>query len=323
MGSNLSVRRLHQLRDLGLIGRSACGVCVLAAVLSAPVSGQELVPASYTPAPYGVNLISIASMYNSGDLAFDPAGPIDEADARIIGSTLGYARTVNIAGRSANVGLILPYVLGDIEGLYLGEPASAHRSGIGDMVFRGAINLYGGRAMSPREFSTYKPRTLIGTSLVIKGPTGQYDSSKLINIGTNRWSFKPEIGVVQVMGRWAIDAYVGAWFFTDNTDFVGGMTREQDPIFATQAHLRYFFKPGLWGAFDANYWGGGQTTLDGRANDDEQSNSRVGATLSIRLSPRQNLRIAASVGAITRIGGDFNSIGVSYNYSWLGTPKTN
>jgi hypothetical protein len=322
MGRDLSDREVRWLHQIITLAMQASQVCLLAALVST-VSAQELVPASYTPAPCGVNLLSLASMYNRGDLAFDPAGPIDEADAKILGSSLGYVRTLNIAGRSANVGLILPYILGDIEGLYLGEPASAHRSGIGDMTFRGAINLYGGPAMSPREFSTYKPRTLIGTSLIIKGPTGQYDSSKLINIGTNRWSFKPEIGVVQVLGRWAIDAYVGAWFFTDNTDFAGGMTREQDPMYSTQAHVRYLIKPGLWAAVDGNFWIGGQTTINGRASDDEQRNSRVGATLSIRLSPKQNLRIAVSTGAITRIGGDFDSIGLSYNYNWMGTPKTN
>ena len=292
----------------------------LAAVLSTAVSAQELVPASYTPAPFGVNVLSLATMYNTGDISFDPVLPIDVSDAKILGSTLGYARTLNIAGRSANVGVIVPYVLGDLEGLYLGEPASAERSGIGDMAFRGAINLYGGPAMSPKEFSTYRPGTLIGTSIIVKGPTGQYDSSKLINIGTNRWSFKPEIGVVQVMGRWAIDAYVGAWLYTDNTDFAGGSTRTQDPIYSTQAHLRYVFKPGLWAAVDGNFWIGGQTSVDGVVNDDEQRNSRVGATLSMRLGAHHNLRIAVSAGAITRIGGDFNSVGVSYNYSWMAKP---
>ncbi|MDX2436446.1 MAG: transporter, partial [Acidobacteriota bacterium] len=174
--------------------------------------------------------------------------------------------------------------------------------------------------MSPKEFSTYRPRTLIGASLIVKGPTGQYDSSKLINIGTNRWSFKPEIGIVQVLGRWAIDAYVGAWFYTDNEDFFGGSTRTQNPIYSTQAHVRYLFKPGLWAAIDGNFWNGGQTTVNGVANDDEQRNSRVGTTLSIRLAAGHNLRIAVSAGAITRIGGDFNSVGVSYNYSWMAKP---
>jgi hypothetical protein len=302
----LSYRWVGAAFGLLLIGASATSA-----------SAQELVPAAYTPAPYGVNLVSLASMYNTGDLAFDPSGPIEEADAKILGTSLSYFRTLSIAGRSATLGVIVPYVLGDLKGLYLGEPASAERSGIGDVALRGGINLYGGRAMNLREFSTYRPRTLIGTSLTIKGPTGQYDSSKLINIGTNRWSVKPEIGIVQVIGRWAIDAYVGAWFYTDNTDFLGGMTREQDPIFSTQAHVRYLIKPGLWAAIDGNFWKGGQTTIDGAVSDDEQRNSRVGLTVSMRLGRSHSLRFAASVGAITRIGGDFNSVGVSYGYSWM------
>jgi hypothetical protein len=114
---------------------------------------------------------------------------------------------------------------------------------------------------------------------------------------------------------------VGGSFFTDNTDFYGGSTREQDPIFSTQFHVRYLFKSGLWGAVDGNFWQGGQSTVDGSANDDEQRNSRVGLTVSISLGRSQSLRIAASQGAITRIGGDFTSIGVSYGYSWINAPK--
>lgn len=294
---------------------------VLSIVFAAAVSAQELIPAAYTPAPYGLNGVSVSAGYNEGDFSFDPSAPIDDVSAKIGVSTLGYLRTLNVAGRSANIGIIMPYVVGDLKGLYLGEPASAERSGVGDLGLRAAINLYGGKAMSPQEFAAYRPRTLIGTTLVITGPTGQYDPSRLINIGTNRWSFKQEVGFVQVMGRWAVDAYAGVTFFTDNTEFLGDKTRDQDPILSTQAHLRYLINRSVWAAFDANFWRGGQTTVDGVTNDDEQSNSRVGATVSIRLSPRQSVRIAASMGAITRIGGDFNSIGVSYNFSWMAKPS--
>ena len=298
-------------------------VCVSPLLMTVTSLGgaQELVPAAYTPAPYGVNLLSLATTYNSGDIALAPSVPIEEMNAKIFASTLTYARTLKVAGRSATATVIAPYVIGDLEGLYLGDPASAERSGIGDVVLRGGINLYGGPAMSPKEFSTYRPRTLIGASLIVSVPTGQYDPAKLINIGTNRWAFKPEIGVVHVMGRWAIDAYVGGWFYTDNTDFFGGMTREQEPMLSTQCHVRYLIKPGLWAAVDGNYWNGGQTTVGGVVNDDEQRNSRVGLTVSIKLGRSQSLRVAASRGAITRIGGDFSSIGVSYGYSWFTAPK--
>ncbi len=291
------------------------------AMLPASIStAQELVPAAYTPAPYGVNVLNLAAVYNSGDLAFDPSGPIEDASARIGISTLGYIRTLNVVGRSANIGVIVPYVLGHLEGLYLGEPAFADRSGLGDLGVRMAVNLFGAPAMSPKEFSTYRARTLIGASLIVKAPTGQYDPTKLINIGTNRWAFKPEVGIVRVMGRWAIDAYVGGWFFTDNADFFGGLTGEQDPILSTQVHVRYLFRPGLWAAVDGNYWRGGQTTVDGRTNDDLQRNSRIGATVVTRLGRKHSLRVAVSRGAITRIGGDFSSIGVSYSYSWMRKP---
>jgi hypothetical protein len=285
------------------------------------VSSQELVPAAYTPAPYGVNLLTFATQYRDGDVTFDPSLPIEDASAWVSASSVGYARTLSIGGQSANIGVVVPYVVGHIEGILAGDFAFADRSGLGDLGLRFAVNLYGAPAMSPKEFQSFKPRTMIGTSLTVIAPTGEYDPSKLINISTNRWAFKPEIGVVHVMGRWALDAYLGGSFFTDNTDFYGGSTREQDPIFSAQIHARYLFKPGLWGAVDGNFWQGGQSTVDGNVNDDEQRNSRVGLTVSISLGRSQSLRIAASRGAITRIGGDFGSIGVSYGYSWLTAPK--
>ena len=300
--------------------RLIIATAILLTVTCSRVDAQELNPAAYTPAPTGVNVVTVTSTYNNGDLAFDPSGPIDDASASITVSTLAYYRTLDVAGRSANLGLIMPYVVGDLEGLYLGQPAAVHRSGLGDVNLRFAVNLYGAPAMTPKEFQSYRPRTLIGASLIVRGPTGQYDSAKLINIGTNRWGFKPEVGVVHVMGRWAVDAYLGGWFFTDNTDFVGGLTREQDPILSTQAHVRRAFSRKVWAALVVNFWWGGDTTVGGLTNDDRQQNSRVGLTCVFRLSARHSLRVAASRGAFTRIGGDFDSIGLSYSYSWMGKP---
>jgi hypothetical protein len=285
------------------------------------LGAQELIPAAYTPAPYGVNFAGLSVTSNRGDLAFDPSGPIDEADADIIASTFTYVRTLDLFKRSATATVILPYVVGDLEGLYLGEPAAVNRSGTGDLVMRLGVNLMGGPAMNPREFAAYRPKTLIGSSLTVRAPTGQYDPTRLINIGTNRWSFKPEIGVVQVMGKWAVDAYVGVWFFTGNSDFIGGTTREQDPIFSGQVHVRYLFQRGLWAALDTNFWYGGKATIDGVGGDDLQRNSRVGLTVSWQVKRSHNLRFAVSRGAFTRIGGDFDSFGVSYGYSWMKKPE--
>lgn len=306
--------RCDRFEDLVRWGAVLAVACLAGTVAA---TAQELVPAAYIPAPVGVNFVTLTTAYNSGDLSFDPAGPISDGSGRIWMSNLAYGRTFSLAGRSANVGFAVPYITGHLEGLYIGEPASVDRSGLGDVGFRGAVNLYGAPAMSLQEFSTYRPRTLIGASLSINAPSGQYDSSKLINIGTNRWAFKPEVGFVRVVGKWAVDAYVGGWFFSDNGDFFGGLRREQDPILSTQAHIRYAFNRSVWGAIDGNFWWGGQTTVNGVENDDLQRNSRVGLTVVTRFGHGHSIRLAASTGAITRIGGDFNSIGASYSYSWM------
>ena len=306
-----------QMRVL-LVVVAAVSIHVLAVAPTA--NAQELIPAAYTPAPVGINFVSLTATSNRGDLAFDPSGPIEEASADIVASSLAYARTLGIFKRSATVTVILPYVVGDLKGLYLGEPASANRSGVGDLALRFGINLYGAPAMSRREFATFKPRTMVGASLMVRAPNGQYDSTRLINIGANRWGFKPEFGVVHVMGKWAIDAYVGAWFFTPTSDFFGGTTRKQESIFSTQFHLRYLFRRGLWAALDANFWHGGEATIDGTGSDDLQSNSRIGLTVSWQVWKQHNLRFAASRGAFTRIGGDFTSFGLAYGYSWMKKP---
>ena len=283
---------------------------------STPVSAQELVPAAYTATPVGVNLLTVSGLYNSGDISFDPSAPIEDASARISAGSVGYARTFGLFNRSANITLIAPYVVGDVEGLVSGEQTSVNRSGRGDAVVRFGVNLLGAPAMDLEAFREYRQSTLLGASLLVRVPTGEYDSSKLINIGANRWGFKTEIGVTHVVGKWGLDAYLGGWFFTDNTNFFGGDTRSQDPILSTEAHARYFINGKWWASLDANFWHGGRSTVNGVEKDDQQQNSRLGLTLAWQVARQHGLRFAASRGAITRIGGDFASVGVSYSYNW-------
>ena len=279
-------------------------------------SAQELEPGAYWPIPTGLNILTVANNFNWGDVAFDPSAPIDEASARINTTAFAFTRAFSLAGRSANAGVVLPVIGGHIEGLYLGEPAEVGRFGQGDPRLRLAMNLYGAPAMTPQQFASYRHQTIVGVSVTVAPPIGQYDSTKLINLGTNRWSFKPEVGLSQAWGKWVVEAMAGVWFFTDNTDFVGGRTREQDPIVATQVHVTYKFTRSMWLAGDANYFTGGQTTIGGKQNLDLQRNSRIGVTFSSAIGRGQAIRMSVSRGAYTTIGADFTSIGVGYNYAW-------
>jgi hypothetical protein len=285
--------------------------------LSTAVTAQEMVPAAYTPAPVGINLMTLSGVFSDGDLSFDPSLPVEDASARITGWSVAYGRTIGVFGRASTITVIAPYLVGDVEGVYIGEQTSVERSGMGDAFVRLSVNLFGAPAMDREAFGRYRPRTLVGGSLLVRIPTGEYDPSKAINIGANRWGFKPEVGVVHVVNEWAFDIYVGGWFFTENDDYFGGKTRVQDPILSTQAHIRYSVSREFWAALDGNFWYGGTTSVDAVANDDQQRNSRVGLTLVWQARPQHQVRLAGSYGAFTRIGGDFTSIGVSYSYTWM------
>jgi hypothetical protein len=65
--------------------------------------------------------------------------------------------------------------------------------------------------MQLKEFAAYHQRTNIGASVVVSAPLGQYDPAKLVNVGTNRWAFKPEVGISHASQRTRLilDGYVG------------------------------------------------------------------------------------------------------------------
>lgn len=282
-----------------------------------PAPAQELEPGAYWPIAKSINIITAVNSFNWGDIAFEPAVPIDDGRARINTTVVAFTRAFSLAGRSANAGLVLPIVGGHLEGVYLGAPAETSRFGLGDPRLRLAMNLYGAPAMTPREFASYQQETIVGVSVTVAPPLGQYDTTKVINIGTHRWSIKPEVGFSQTVGRWVVEMMAGVWVFTDNTDFLGERTRTQAPIVATQAHLTYKFNRTRWLAADANFYTGGRTSIDGSENLDLQRNSRVGATFSSAIGGGQAIRMSVSRGAYTTIGADFNSVAVSYSYAWI------
>ena len=283
--------------------------------LTCRVAGQEMEARAYSVSPVGTNIVVLGYGRSTGDLAFDPSLPITDASATINGASAGYLRSLNFFGRSANVGVILPYTWGNLQGNVAGQFQQVRRSGLRDPMVRLAVNLHGAPAMNLKEFAGYRQKTIIGASLVVVAPLGQYDPAKAINLGANRWAFKPELGISRAVRRMYLDFYVGAWLYTANNNFQG-RTRKQDPILSTQFHWSYILSRKLWIAFDATFYTGGRTTVNGVRGDDLQRNSRVGGTFSFKLDRRQSLKFAYSKGAVTTIGGNFQSVSFGYQYLW-------
>jgi hypothetical protein len=196
-----------------------------------------------------------------------------------------------------------------------GQFESGHRSGLADPAVRFAVNLHGAPSMDGAQFAHYRQTTNIGASVVVSVPLGQYDPARLINISSHRWAAKPEVGLSQHLGNWYLDLYLGAWLYGANHN-LQGKVRKQDPIGSVEAHLSRNFTRRLWAGFDANYYAGGRTSLDGFAHADLQRNSRVGGTLAVPLARHHSIKFSAAKGAVTNIGADFTQISLGYQFLW-------
>jgi hypothetical protein len=289
---------------------------VLAAIISsASLAAQELEPRAYSVSPEGTNFVVLATARSFGDISFDPALPLEDAKATLNGLAFGYGRTIDFAGRSASIAVTIPYTWGPIQAVVRGSFEQTRRSGLVDPGFRFAVNLYGAPTMDVGEFKKYRQRTNIGFSLTGVVPLGQYSPTRFINIGSNRWAVKPEIGISHHLGRWYFDTYLGVWLFTANNNF-NGSVRTQDPLGSAQVHVSYNITRRIWAAFDANFYTGGRTTLNGVSNADLQRNSRVGGTIAIPVTKSQSVKFNYSTGARGNIGASFTSIGIAYQYRW-------
>lgn len=278
---------------------------------------QELEPRAYSPSPVGTNYFGIVYAYSSGDILLDPSLPLQNVEAKIHTVVPGFSRTFNLLGQTASFAALVPQVFGNVKG-DIGETSrEVDRVGLGDIRLRFAANVIGGRALTREEFRSQRPDTVAGASIVVVAPTGEYNSERLVNIGSNRWAFKPEIGVSHIIGNWFTEASAGLWVFRDNHKFFGDVPKSQDPIGTFQLHGGYTFAPGLWMAVNGTFYTGGRNTVGGVEQDDRQENSRYGCTLSVPLTDALALKASFSKGFATRVGGDFSTFSAGLQYRWF------
>jgi hypothetical protein len=293
-------------------------VCCALAGIASPAHAQDIEPRAYSNAPVGVNFLIAGYAYTSGGLAFDSALPLSDPDLSTSNAVVAYARVLDFRGKSAKFDVIAP--LSSLSGSadFDGETLRRDIAGLADPRFRLSVNFFGAPALSLKEFAGFQQDLIIGASLQVSPPVGQYDESRLVNLGTNRWSFKPELGVSKALGRLTLEGAAAVTLYMDNDDFYQGRSRSQDPLYSLQGHLIYSFQSGVWGSLDGTYFTGGRTTLDGELNNDLQQNWRVGATLAFPVNVRNSIKLYGSSGVSARTGNDFDLLGIAWQYRWGG-----
>jgi len=309
--------RIVTTRSWGSIARSASLLCLAAGVLAvAPARAAEIEPRAYLNTPVGMNFVIAGYAYSQGGLSTDPASPLQDAKLKINTGLFAYARGLNLWGRSGKIDVVLPY--SDLSGTALvnGKPAERNVSGLNDPRVRLSVNFIGAPALSKQEFASYKQDLIVGASLQVGAPLGQYDPDRLVNLGTNRWFIKPEIGVSKALGAFTVELSTAVYFYTTNDDYYGGRTYEQDPVSSTQAHVIYSFGRGIWAALHGTFDYGGRTTIGGESDDEVMSNTRVGATLAVPVTRQSSIKVYGSTGTSTRTGTNFDLIGIGWQYRW-------
>jgi hypothetical protein len=295
---------------------------VLVASSLALLHAQDLSPRAYVITAEHSNAVTLTYSYYSGSIQLNGVLPDASATGTYSVPIFTYYHSFGMFGRSANLNVAIPYGIGTFQGEAGDVTRQIYRSGLLDTTFRLSVNLKGGPAMDAREFGKWTQKALVGVSLKVIAPTGQYDPNKLVNWSGNRWAVKPEVGYSRRRGHILWDAYAGVWFYTTNQRYfspIGPQPQSEKPIGSFEGHLSYDLKPRLWFSLDGNFWFGGTTSLSGIENPaTRQTSSRIGGTASLPLTKHQSIKFSYANGTYVRFGGNYQSVSAAWQYSWVG-----
>lgn len=256
--------------------RSLLLLCLLLSWFVSPAAAQELEPRRWTHLPVDTNFFGAAYARTHADIDFNPALRLEDVDMKMNTVAAGYIRTFAVFDRLVRAEVKQAWHDGRWEGTINGQPVSTNRRGFGDTVIRAATYLVGAPPLAGKDYAAYRAaadvETIVGLALAVQLPTGEYKKNKLINLGNNRFTFRPQLGVVHNRGPWGFEVTLSPWFYTDNDSFFDGGTLKQDPLYTGQAHVVYTIRPGLWVAGSGGMGVGGETTVNGNENNDDKEN---------------------------------------------------
>jgi len=278
---------------------------------------QEIEPRAYSNLPTGSNFIVLNYNYTTGNIISDATSPIKDLDVNSNTIVSAYMRTFPLFGKLARVQVSLPFSFLSGSAKLAGRDTSATRTGLADMRVRFGINLFGSPALDIQNYLKHKDGTIFGASFVVQVPIGQYYEEKLINLGTNRWGFKPEIGLSHRIENFYGELYTGVWFFTSNNEFLKTNTQSTDPLFNIQGQVNYVFNNAMWAGVNVAYSNGGDVKVNDVSTNAEQDNWRFGGVFSTALSKNIAVKLQYHTGAVVRRGSDFDFYSLSLQYFWL------
>ena len=279
---------------------------------------QDSEPRRWTHLPVGSNIAGVSYLYSSGDIHVDPVLRIDDAHMRLHSIVAGYNHYFGLGDMTARVDVQIPVQFGRWNGLVEGVPTSISRAGLADPRVRFSLNFLGSPALEGEAFQNFirsqDVRTVVGAALALRVPLGEYSDDQLINLGENRFSVEPQLGVVHTAGPWSAELTGSAFFYTPNDDFFGGSTRREDPLYTIQGHVVRTFEGGFWVSADVAYGRGGESAIDGVSRDDLRNNLLYGLTFGFSVPPVHSFRLGyLRRETLNNVGLDAHNILLSWS----------
>ena len=255
---------------------------------------QDVEPQRWNPIPLGTHILGAGYSYTSGDVFFDPLLQAEDVKIKAHSLAVSFAQPFKVGNKLGSVSLLLPFSIADWSGLLSGEPTGLNRTGFADPRLRASVLLAGppaGNAMEIRQYKIDNPTyTSFGVSLAITFPFGEYFADKLINLGSNRFVFRPQAGMIHYWGQWSFELTSSVFIYTRNPDFFNDTERGQRPTFAFQSHLVRQFRKSAWVSLSAGYGLGGESIISRQPKGDFRSNLLGSAAYSLMIAQRQGLK---------------------------------
>lgn len=294
-------------------------ICVVAIALylTARARAQFSDPRLYSNTPVKTNQLEFAYSHARSDTSIDTSEIVAGAKLNLNEGTVGYTRYFNFFHRLAWAKVDLPSA--GLQGEIPSADINASVVGLGDSAYQIAILLKGGPALTTSQFANYKPASTIGVSLTMTAPTGQYDPDKILNLGEERWSFKPEAALSKIIGpeqKWELDTYANAYLYSDNTSYHRIEILRQDPLLGLEGHLSRAFSSGVWAALDTRYSFHGGTFVNGVNQNDAQQNFILGGTVNVPAGPQGTLVFELAGALVHHNGPSITALVVKYDYAW-------
>ena len=302
--------------------RTILTVAVILAGAALPALSQDLEPRRWSHLPVGTSFAGGGYAYTSGEIAFDPVLQIEDVDLDLHTAAVSYIHSFELFGRSARIDITQAYQDARWRGLLNGVPAASRRSGFSDSMLRFSTNLFGAPPLEGKDFADYRKEmsdaeTIVGAGLALHLPTGNYLSDNLLNLGSNRFTFRPQLGVVHNRGPWSMELTGASWIFTENDEFFAGNRLEQDPLFTLQTHLVYTFRPGFWIGTGLAYGGGLESTINGIGKDDRRANVAFGASIGYPINPKFGIKIGyIGLRSQESVGADLDTVTAGFSVLW-------